>query len=98
MTVQESITDLEKRIQRLKEIIENGEYGCVDIETFEKFTAQVERYELYLSSLREKLAREQGCDGCEWTARVGQEPCVVCLRGKVDCWQSNAPTPEGDAQ
>lgn len=97
MTIQDATADLEARIKRLKEIIENGEYGCVDIETWEKFTAQVERYELYFSALCEKLAREQGCEECEWTACVGQEPCVVCLRGKVDCWQSNSPAPNGDA-
>ena len=102
MTTQEAITDLEKRIQRLKEIIENGEYGCVDVETWEKFTMQVERYELYLSALREKLARDAGCDECYHAKSYNtndEYPCKECFRGgKSDRFKFNAPVPKGDAQ
>lgn len=97
MTIQEAITDLEARIKRLKEIIENGEYGCVDIETWEKFTAQVERYELYFSALCEKQAREQGGEEClhyEPYFTPPPYPCNECLRSKSDMWQSNAAQPQ----
>lgn len=101
MTIQDATANLEARIKRLKEIIENGEYGCVDIETWEKFTAQVERYELYFSALCEKQAREQGCEECKYAKSYNtnnEYPCQECFRGgKLDRWQSNQLTPEGES-
>ncbi len=53
MTREELMVDLEQKIKRISEAMDNGDYGCVDIETWEKFAKQLRWYEDILAALSE---------------------------------------------
>lgn len=58
-------------------------------------------YNLAITALREKWAKEQGCKDCWYHKSYNtnnEYPCQECFRGgKLDRWQSNQLTPEGES-
>jgi len=58
MDIEQAIKELERGNKNIKEIQENGDFGCVDIETWEKYQRRYERNELCIEALREKQERE----------------------------------------
>jgi hypothetical protein len=59
MTREEAIADLEDKIKRLNEIMENGDCGCVDQYTWERYAKQVGWYEEILEALEEPSVLER---------------------------------------
>lgn len=51
--VTEAIKRFEKRNSKLKEVQDNGDAGCVDIETWEKYQGFIEDNNLAITALKE---------------------------------------------
>jgi phage baseplate assembly protein W len=51
--VAEAIKRFEKRNNKLKEVQDNGDAGCVDIETWEKYQGFIEDNNLAITALKE---------------------------------------------
>lgn len=52
MTREEVIANVEAKIKRIKHIMDEGDYGCVDIENWEHWAKQLEYQEIILAALR----------------------------------------------
>ena len=52
MTREEVIANVEAKIKRIKHIMDEGDYGCVDIENWERWEKQLEYQEIILAALR----------------------------------------------
>ena len=59
MTREEVIANVEAKIKRIKHIMDEGDYGCVDIENWEHWAKQLEYQEIILAALR-----DAGTAGC----------------------------------
>ena len=52
MTREEAVADIESKISRINEIMETGEYGCVDIENWNHWQRRLEWHEGILDALK----------------------------------------------
>ncbi len=52
MTREEVIANVEAKIKRIKHIMDEGDFGCVDIENWEHWAKQLEYQEIILAALR----------------------------------------------
>ena len=68
MTREEVIANVEAKIKRIKHIMDDGDYGCVDIENWEHWAKQLEYQEIILAALR----------GSQPDPVTGLVPCDYC--------------------
>lgn len=67
MTREEVIANVEAKIKRIKHIMDEGDYGCVDIENWERWEKQLEYQEIILAALLgPQPDPDTGCPECSW--------------------------------
>lgn len=59
MTRKEAIADLEGKIKRIKEIMDEGDCGCVDQENWERWAKRLDWHEEILEALKEPSVLER---------------------------------------
>lgn len=83
MNRQEAIDRLNKEVKRIEEIMENGDYGCVDIDTWNEFEKKAEWRKALIALLSSPVTDPD----------TGLVPCGC--GGKADCNDTGITSKDG---
>jgi hypothetical protein len=73
MTKEDVIANVKEKIRRIEHIMDEGDYGCVDIDNWNKWAEQREYQEIILAALNQLDSIDNGLSRCDWCGpgRIG---------------------------